>query len=195
MTEGVFVHEQGLCESDDVGSGTRIWAFAHVLPGARVGRDCNICDGAYVENGAVLGDRVTVKNQALVFDRVEVGDDCFLGPGVVFTNDLNPRSKLREGDAHLLETKVGAGVTLGANSTVICGIEIGAHAFVGAGSVVSGDLLAHALAVGSPARQVGWACLCGKRLDEDLSCADCGRRFRLEAGERLVAAGAAVRDR
>jgi UDP-2-acetamido-3-amino-2,3-dideoxy-glucuronate N-acetyltransferase len=187
---GVFVHENGLCESDAVGDGTRIWAFAHVLRGARIGRDCNICDGAYVEGRAVLGDRVTVKNAVLIFDGVEVGDDCFLGPGVVFTNDLNPRSKLREGHAHLLETKVGAGATIGANSTVICGIEIGAHAFVGAGSVVRADLPAHAFAVGSPARQIGWACLCGKRLDDELACPDCGRRFRLEAGELVGPADA-----
>lgn len=195
MSERVFVHEQGLCESDDVGSGTRVWAFAHVLAGARVGRDCNICDGAYVEGRAVLGDRVTVKNAVLIFDGVEVGDDSFLGPGVVFTNDLNPRSKLREGDAHLLETKVGAGATIGANSTVICGIEIGAHAFIGAGSVVCDDMQPHAFAVGTPARQIGWACLCGKRLDDELACPDCGRRFGLEAGGRLVVAGDAVRDR
>lgn len=195
MSDEVFVHEKGLCESDEVGSGTRVWAFAHIHAGARVGRDCNICDGAYVEGRAVLGDRVTVKNAVLIFDGVEVGDDSFLGPGVVFTNDLNPRSKLREGDAHLLKTKVGVGATIGANSTVICGIEIGARAFIGAGSMVRDDMPPHAFAVGAPARQIGWACLCGKRLDADLFCVDCGRRFSLEAGERLIVAGGAARDR
>src|SRR3954463_4168010 len=87
----VFVHERGLCESTDVGAGTRVWAFAHVMSGARVGRDCNVCDGAFVESGARLGDRVTVKNLVLVWDGVQVGDDVFLGPNVVFTNDLRPR--------------------------------------------------------------------------------------------------------
>jgi UDP-2-acetamido-3-amino-2,3-dideoxy-glucuronate N-acetyltransferase len=195
VRDGIFVHEQGLCESETVGTGTRVWAFAHILPGARVGRDCNICDGVFVEGGAVIGDRVTVKNQVLVFDRVEIGDDCFLGPGVVFTNDRNPRSKLRDGSEHLLRTTVGRGAALGANATVVCGIEIGAYAFVGAGSLVRDDLPAHAFAVGSPARQIGWACLCGKRLDDELACPDCGRRFRLEAGERLVGAADAGRDR
>lgn len=186
MSNEVFVHEQGLCESESVGAGTRVWAFAHVMPGARVGRDCNICDGVFVEGGAVIGDGVTVKNQVLIWDRVEIGDDCFIGPGVVFTNDRNPRSNLREGDAHLLATKIDPGTTIGANSTVVCGIEIGAHAFVGAGSVVCDDLPAHAFAVGNPARQIGWACLCGNRLDDELTCGDCGKGYRLEAKGQLI---------
>lgn len=186
MRDGVFVHEQGLCESESVGAGTRVWAFAHVMPGARVGRDCNICDGAFIEDGAVVGDRVTIKNQVLLWNRVEIGDDCFIGPGAVFTNDRNPRSGVREGRDHWLPTKVGQGATIGANSTIVCGIEIGARAFIGAGSVVSGDLPAHAFAVGNPARQVGWACYCGNRLGDGLVCADCGRRYRLEPEDQLV---------
>ena len=98
---GVFVHPAGLCESDDVGAGTRVWAFAHVLPGARVGRDCNICDGAFVENGAVLGDRVTVKNGTLVFAASPARTRCFLGPNVLFTNDLRPRAHVRKDAAEL----------------------------------------------------------------------------------------------
>ncbi len=186
MRERVFVHEQGLCESETVGAGTRIWAFAHVLQGARVGRNCNICDGAFVEGRAVIGDRVTIKNQVLVFDRVEIGDDCFVGPGVVFTNDRNPRSKLRKGNGHLLRTRVGEGATIGANATIVCGIEIGAHAFVGAGSLVRDDLPEHAFAVGNPARQIGWACLCGNRLDDSHACGACGRRYRPGTGDRSV---------
>jgi len=187
VRDGVFVHEQGLCESETVGLGTQVWAFAHVLPGARIGRDCNICDGVFVEGEAVIGDRVTVKNQVLVWDRVEIGDDCFLGPGVVFTNDRNPRSSLREGNDHLLATKIGPGTTIGANSTIICGVEIGTHAFIGAGSVVCDDLPGHAFALGNPARQIGWACLCGNRLDEELACRDCGRRYRLDEEDQLIA--------
>lgn len=191
MAKGVFVHERGLCESDEVGVGTRIWAFAHVLAGARVGRDCNICDGAFVESGAVIGDRVTIKNQAMVWDRVEIADDCFVGPGVAFTNDRHPRSRLREGSGHLRPTKVGAGATIGANATVVCGIEIGARAFVGAGSVVCADLPAHAFAVGNPARVTGWACLCGARLEPELCCPLCGRRYRLDREDGLVELAAA----
>ena len=93
--DGVFVHPHGLCESDDVGHGTRVWAFAHVLAGARIGRDCNVCDGAFVENGASVGDRVTVKNQVMIFEGVHIADDVFLGPGVIFTNDLRPRAHIK----------------------------------------------------------------------------------------------------
>lgn len=177
----VFVHPQGLCESDDVGDGTRVWAFAHVLKGARVGRDCNVCDGAYVENGAVVGDRVTIKNQVMIFEGVTVEDDVFLGPGVAFTNDLKPRARIkRHGDA-LLPTTVEQGATLGARVTVVCGVTIGENAFVGAGAVVTKDIAPHAFVVGNPGRQIGWACECGERLPEGLACS-CGRAYELVDG-------------
>jgi len=182
------VHAQGLCESETVGVGTRVWAFAHVLSGAQVGRDCNICDGAYVEGGAVLGDGVTVKNQVMIFDGVTVGDHVFLGPGATFTNDLNPRAHVkRTGDA-LLPTVVERGATLGAGVVVVCGVTIGEYAFVGAGAVVAKDVPAHGFVVGNPARQIGWACWCGLRLPESLSCT-CGRSFTHEGdGLRELAA-------
>ena len=172
-----FVHPQGLCESETVGSGTRVWAFAHVLPGAVGGSNCNICDGAYVEGGAVVGDRVTVKNQVLLFEGVTVEDDVFLGPAVVFTNDLRPRAHIKRGGDALLPTLVRQGVTLGAGVIVVCGSTIGANAFVGAGTVVAKNVPAHAFLVGNPGRRIGWACTCGERLAEDLICADCGRHF------------------
>ncbi len=185
---GVFVHAQGICESQTVGAGTRVWAFAHVLSGATVGRDCNICDGAYVEGGAVLGDGVTVKNQVMIFDGVTVGDHVFLGPGATFTNDLNPRAHIkRTGDA-LLPTVVERGATLGARVVVVCGVTIGEYAFVGAGAVVAKDVPAHGFVVGNPARQIGWACWCGLRLPESLTCT-CGRSFTHEGdGLRELAA-------
>ena len=176
----VFVHPHGLCESTDVGARTRVWAFAHVLEGARIGADCNVCDGAYVEGGAVLGDRVTVKNQVMVFAGVTVADDVFLGPGVTFTNDFTPRAHLRKTAAQLDLTWVEEGATLGARVTVVCGVTIGANAFVGAGAVVTRDVAAHAFVVGTPARQIGWACRCGKRLGDDLRCS-CGRAYALDA--------------
>ncbi|HEX9337062.1 MAG TPA: N-acetyltransferase, partial [Pseudonocardiaceae bacterium] len=108
----VHVHPAGLCESDDVGAGTRIWAFAHVLPGAVIGTDCNICDGAFVETGATLGNRVTVKNGTLVFTGVTCEDEVFLGPNVLFTNDLRPRAHLRKGADELLPTRVRRGASL-----------------------------------------------------------------------------------
>ncbi len=122
----VFVHPRGLCESDQIGDGTRIWAFAHVLAGAAVGRDCNIGDHAFIEGGAVVGDRVTIKNAVLIWDGVTIEDDVFVGPGVVFTNDLRPRS----GNASftLTRTHVRRGASLGASVTVVCGTEIGSYA-------------------------------------------------------------------
>jgi UDP-2-acetamido-3-amino-2,3-dideoxy-glucuronate N-acetyltransferase len=186
MTEKVRVHPQGLCESSDVGEGTRVWAFAHVLPGARVGRDCNICDCAFVEGGAVLGNNVTVKNGTLVFERVTCEDDVFLGPNVLFTNDLRPRAAIkRSGDA-LLPTLVRRGATLGAGTVVVCGTEIGEHAFAAAGAVVTRDVPAHGFVAGNPARLKGWVCACGERLGDDLLCPECGTAHS-RVGEGLKA--------
>ena len=179
------VHPLGLNESDNVGEGTRIWAWAHVLPGAVVGKDCNICDHAFVEGGVVLGDRVTVKNAVLLFDGVHVGDDVFLGPNVVFTNDLRPRAHIKKGPEALLPTRVENGVTLGAGTTVVCGTKIGAHAFAAAGAVITKDVPAHAFVAGNPAKVRGWVCECGERLPEDLSC-ECGKTYQA-AGDGLVA--------
>lgn len=188
----VFVHPAGLCESDQVGDGTRVWAFAHVLPGARVGRDCNICDGAFVETGAVLGDRVTVKNGTLVFSGVTCEDEVFLGPNVLFTNDLRPRAALRKGPDELLPTVVRRGASLGAGVVVVCGHEIGEYAFAAAGSVVAGNVPAHAFVAGNPARQKGWVCTCGNRLSANLLCTECGQRFEPGPDGGLTLTAAAV---
>ena len=178
---GVYVHPNGLCESDAVGAGTRVWAFAHVLPGAQIGRDCNVCDGAYVETGAIVGNGVTIKNQVMIFAGVTIEDAVFLGPGVIFTNDLRPRAHIkRSGDA-LTPTLIREGVTLGAGVVVVCGSTVGQHAFIGAGGVVTADVPAHAFMVGNPARLRGWVCTCGERLPETLHC-ECGRTFSETAG-------------
>jgi acetyltransferase-like isoleucine patch superfamily enzyme len=171
-----FIHEKALCEGE-VGAGTRVWAFAHVMEGARVGEDCNLCDHCFVENGAVVGNRVTVKNGVLLWDKVTIGDEVFLGPNVVFTNDLNPRAAFKKKPADFLPTTVGQGATLGANATIVCGVTLGEQCFVGAGSVVVDDVPAHALVVGNPARRIGWVCTCGLKLKKSLACG-CGRKFR-----------------
>ena len=150
----VFVHEKGICESAEVGPGTRIWAFAHVLEGARVGADCNICDGVFVEGGAVLGDRVTVKCGVQLWDGVELEDDVFVGPNATFTNDPMPRSR-RWLDEHP-RTVVRAGASVGANATFLPGLEIGLGAMVGAGAVVTRSVPPHAIVVGNPARITGY---------------------------------------
>jgi acetyltransferase-like isoleucine patch superfamily enzyme len=161
-------------------SGTRVWAFAHVLPGARIGRDCNVCDGAFVENGACVGDRVTIKNQVMIFEGVNVADDVFLGPGVIFTNDLRPRAHIKRHGQELIETTVERGATLGAGVVVVCGVTIGEHAFIGAGAVVINDVPAHGFLVGNPGRLIGWVCTCGERLAADLRCI-CGRVFQRQS--------------
>lgn len=183
----VFVHSSGLCESDSVGEGTRIWAFAHVMRGAWVGRDCNIGEGAFVEAGALLGDRVTLKNQVMVWEGVEIASDVFVGPGVIFTNDRTPRSpRMPEAAARYedkrwcLRTFVGRGASLGAGAILLPGVTIGPFAMVGAGAVVTRDVASHRLVLGNPARPAGWVCACGGRLGEELLCEACGAAHRPE---------------
>jgi len=174
----VFVHPNGLCESDDVGARTRIWAFAHVMKGALVGTDCNVGDHAFIESGARIGDRVTVKNAVLVWDKVTVEDEVFLGPNMIFTNVRNLRSALRPQPEEFLPTLVKRGASIGANATIVCGVTVGERALVGAGSVVTVDVPAYALVAGNPARRVAWVCTCGARLPRSFRCG-CGRRYRL----------------
>lgn len=149
-----FVHDLGLCESMTVGSGTRIWAFAHVLRGARIGRDCNICDGVFIENDVVLGDRVTVKSGVQLWDGVRLEDDVFVGPNATFTNDPFPRSRRWLPSTAI--TVVKSGASIGANATLLPGVTVGQGAMVGAGSVVTKDVPANAIAYGNPARIRGY---------------------------------------
>lgn len=151
----LFVHEQGLCESKEVGPRTRIWAFAHVVEGARVGADCNICDGVFVEGGAVVGDRVTVKSGVQLWDGIELEDDVFVGPNATFTNDPLPRS--RQWLDEYPRTVVRNGASIGANATILPGLEIGTGAMVGAGAVVTRSVPPHAIVTGNPARIHGYA--------------------------------------
>lgn len=150
----VFVHPNALCEAHDVGEGTRIWAFAHVLPGARIGRDCNLCDGVFVENDVVIGDRVTIKSGVQLWDGARIEDDAFVGPNATFANDKFPRSKIYQTRIPL--TCIGKGASIGANSTIMPGLKIGRFAMVGAGSVVTGDVPPFAMTMGNPARITGY---------------------------------------
>jgi acetyltransferase-like isoleucine patch superfamily enzyme/dTDP-4-dehydrorhamnose 3,5-epimerase-like enzyme len=154
MTEPFFVHPQGLCESTQVGTGTTIWAFAHVLPGAVIGADCNVCDGVFIENDVVVGDRVTIKCGVQLWDGLRVADDVFIGPNATFSNDLFPRSKDRP--PSFLRTEIHEGASIGANATILPGVVIGRRAMIGAGAVVTASVPANAKVVGNPGRIIGY---------------------------------------
>jgi acetyltransferase-like isoleucine patch superfamily enzyme/dTDP-4-dehydrorhamnose 3,5-epimerase-like enzyme len=150
----VFIHPQGICDSKRVGAGTRIWAFAHVLAGARIGRDCNICDHVFVENDVVIGDRTTVKCGVQLWDGVRLGHGVFVGPNATFTNDPAPRSKRRP--PRFSETVVKDGASIGANATILPGVVIGENALVGAGTVVTRSVPSNAIVMGNPSRITGY---------------------------------------
>lgn len=190
--KGVFVHEKALCETRHVGAGTRIWAFAHVLPGAKIGADCNICDGVFIENDVVIGDRVTVKCGVQLWDGVRLHDDVFVGPNATFTNDAFPRSKVRRSKPG--RTVVYAGASIGANATLLPDIEIGAAAMIGAGAVVTRSVPPNAIAVGNPARIVGYV---GVEAAEVESCATAsvGPTLQREAAVEAVGVGEATLHR
>lgn len=149
-----FRHPAALVETGAIGAGTRVWAFAHVLPGARIGADCNICDHVFIENEVLVGDRVTLKCGVQLWDGVTLEDDVFVGPNATFTNDPFPRSRRRP--ERFAPTRVCRGASIGANATILCGITIGAGAMVGAGAVVTHDVPANAIVVGNPARISGY---------------------------------------
>lgn len=154
MKNNFFVHPQGIVESEaKIGSGTRIWAWAHILGNTKIGKDCNLCDHTFVENGVVLGDRVTVKCNVSIWEGITIEDDVFIGPSVAFTNDKFPRSK--QYPAEYAKTYIEKGASIGANATILP-VKIGAYAMIGAGAVVTKNVPPYAIVVGNPARVVGY---------------------------------------
>jgi UDP-2-acetamido-3-amino-2,3-dideoxy-glucuronate N-acetyltransferase len=151
---GFFVHSQAICESNDIGRDTRIWAFAHILPGARLGSECNVCDHVFIENDVQIGHRVTLKCGVQLWDGITIEDDVFIGPNATFTNDPFPRSKVYPQE--FARTVIRKGASLGANCTVLPGLTIGTNAMVGAGAVVTRSVPANAIVVGNPAKIVGY---------------------------------------
>lgn len=149
-----YKHQQSIVETDKIGKDTRIWAFVHILPDARIGTDCNICDHVFIENDVILGDRVTIKSGVQLWDGVTIEDDVFVGPNVTFTNDIFPRSK--QHPESYLRTFVRKGASIGANATILPGITIGRNAMIGAGAVVTRDVPPNAIAVGNPAYITGY---------------------------------------
>lgn len=166
-----FNHEQALVEKGAIiGEGTRVWAFTHILDGAKVGRGCNICDGCFIEKGAVVGDQVTLKNNVALFSGVCLNDRVFVGANVTFINDRHPRSTKE--DWVLEKTVVDYGATIGAGAVIMAGIKIGRYAMIGAGAVVIKDVPDHALVVGNPAKQIGYVSKSGHKLGENLTSAE-----------------------
>jgi UDP-2-acetamido-3-amino-2,3-dideoxy-glucuronate N-acetyltransferase len=182
----VFVHEKAICDSPNVGEGTRIWDFSHVLKGARIGSNCNICAHVFIENRAVIGDNCTVKNGVTIWDEVRLEDGVFVGPNAAFTNDFRPRAFIKRGGTHFMPTLVKRGATIGANATIVCGITIGEFAMVGAGAVVTRDVPAHSLVVGNPARSIGKICFCGERLVKDDFCPVCEKKLSENSSEMAI---------
>lgn len=180
-----YYHPAALVETDDVGLGTRVWAFAHVMRGARVGTCCNIGDHAFLEAGAAIGNNVTLKNNVCIWAGITLEDDVFVGPNATFTNDRYPRSprmpqvkaRYEAPERWLSPTVVERGVSIGANATLVPGIRIGRYSMIAAGSIVTADVPPFSLMVGTPARVVGCVCRCGQKLLADYrttSCDVCG---------------------
>jgi UDP-2-acetamido-3-amino-2,3-dideoxy-glucuronate N-acetyltransferase len=180
-----FVHESSYVDEPcQIGAGTKIWHFSHVMKGSVIGRDCNIGQNVVVSPGVTIGDGCKIQNNVSLYTGVVLEDAVFCGPSMVFTNVVNPRSEIVRKDEYR-KTLVRHGASLGANSTIVCGVTIGRYAFVGAGAVVTRDVPDFALVVGNPARNSGWMCRCGIKLEVSgaaVACKACGTRYRMHAG-------------
>ena len=167
MAQDYFIHETAIVdEGAIVGTNTKIWHFCHVMPKARIGEACSLGQNVFVANGVVLGNNVKIQNNVSIYEGVICEDDVFLGPSMVFTNVINPRSGVNRKNEYQ-KTIVGKGASIGANATIVCGNNIGSYAFIGAGAVVTKEVLPYALVVGTPARQIGWMSEHGNRLEFD----------------------------
>jgi UDP-2-acetamido-3-amino-2,3-dideoxy-glucuronate N-acetyltransferase len=181
----VFVHASSVVDEDvEMGSGTRVWHFSHIQSGARIGKDVSIGQNVNVGQNVRIGDRVKIQNNVSVYEGVELEDEVFCGPSMVFTNVKDPRCRYpQRGSNFYQRTLVKRGASIGANATIVCGVTIGRHAFIGAGAVVTGDVPDYALMTGVPARRTGWTCECGQslpRFGRGVTCPRCGLAYRLE---------------
>jgi UDP-2-acetamido-3-amino-2,3-dideoxy-glucuronate N-acetyltransferase len=186
ITTGVFVHETAIVDKGArIGSGTKIWHWSHISPGAVVGNDCSFGQNVFIGNNVVIGNNVKVQNNVSIYDNVKIEDDVFCGPSMVFTNVYNPRSAISRKNEYR-NTVIKRGATLGANCTIVCGCTIGEHSFIGAGALINRDVKAFALMVGVPARQVGWMSAFGERIELPLdgngswTCPNTGDLYQLE---------------
>ena len=185
----VFIHPSSFVDEGAViGAGTKVWHFCHIMPGVRIGEDCTLGQNVFIASNVTIGDGVKIQNNVSVYEGVTLEDEVFLGPSMVFTNVINPRSPInRRGEYQ--KTLVRRGATIGANATILCGITLGEWSFVGAGAVVTRDVPAYALVYRNPARIMGWMCQCGVKLEttaetETVTCETCGKRYSKD-GERV----------
>jgi len=178
-----FAHESAFIDEGCViGKGTKIWHFSHIMPNSRIGENCNIGQNVVISPNVVLGKNIKVQNNVSIYTGVICEDDVFLGPSMVFTNVINPRSAIIRKDEYL-KTLVKKGASIGANATIVCGNNIGEYAFIGAGAVVTKEVLPYALVVGNPSKQIGWISEFGHRLNFDENgfafCSESGEKYRL----------------
>lgn len=174
-----FVHESAYVDNGaQIGEGTKIWHFSHVMPGAIIGKKCSIGQNVNIGSEAVVGDGAKIQNNVSVYDSVIIEDDVFCGPSCVFTNVFNPRAFVERKNEYK-ETRVKKGASIGANATIVCGVTLGEYCFIAAGAVVTKDVPAYALMVGLPARQKGWVSKEGEILGEDLVCPRTGEKYEV----------------
>lgn len=180
----IFIHHTAeVSEKALIGNGTKIWNQVQVREGAVVGDNCILSKNVYIDEGVHIGSRVKIQNNVNVYHGVTVEDDVFLGPSMTFTNDLFPRAFSKDWEVY--QTKIKRGASIGANATIVCGHEIGNYAMVAAGSVVTRDVPDYALIAGNPARQIGWVCKCGNKLDAESKCITCGRKYKMLDNQML----------
>jgi UDP-2-acetamido-3-amino-2,3-dideoxy-glucuronate N-acetyltransferase len=185
----VFVHESAYVDAGaQIGAGTKIWHFCHVMPGAVIGERCSLGQNVVVMNGTRIGNNAKIQNNVSIYEGVELDDDVFCGPSMVFTNVVNPRSAVSRKHEYQ-RTLVGRGTSIGANATIVCGVTLGEYSFVGAGAVVTRDVPPYALMAGVPARRIGWMCQCGERLPDSGTgtCTSCGKSY-VRRGDEIACA-------
>lgn len=176
-----FVHESSYIDDDvEIGKGTKIWHFCHIQKGARIGENCSFGQNVNVSNNVIIGNNVRVQNNVSIYEGVELEDYVFCGPSMVFTNDLTPRVKYPKGASGYKRTLIKEGASIGANATIVCGHTVGKWAMIAAGAVVTKDVPDHALMAGVPAKQIGWVCECGERLNSEYKCKICNRSYNFD---------------
>ncbi len=174
------MHESSyIDENVSIGQGTKIWHFCHIQRGSIIGENCSLGQNVNVSNNVIIGNHVKIQNNVSIYEGVELENYVFCGPSMVFTNDLTPRSRYPKGSVGYKKTLVKEGASIGANATVVCGNTIGKNAMIAAGAVVIKDVFDHALMAGIPAKQIGWVCECGYKLNQKLVCEQCNRKFLL----------------